>query len=146
MQKLNKLTSLNMSYSLKDIEGIGAVYAKKMAKAGVRTTGSLLKRAATPKGRKMVAEKTGFSEKTILEWANRADLMRVRGVAEEYSDLLECAGVDTVKELATRNVPSLVKAMETANKKKKVVRRLPVESQVKKWCAHAKKLKPMLKY
>lgn len=130
-----------MNYSLKDIEGIGPAYAKKMQKAGVRTTNALLKKGASAKDRKALAEATGFSTKTILEWANRADLMRVKGVGEEYSDLLECAGVDTVKELATRRPDNLVEAMAKANAKKKVVRRLPVEKEAKKWVAHAKKLK-----
>ena len=135
-----------MSYPLKDIEGIGPAYAKEMLRAGVRTTGSLLKKAADPKGRKVVALAAGLSEKIILKWANRADLMRVRGVAEEYSDLLERSGVDTVKELATRDASNLVKKMEEVNKKKKLVRRVPVVSQVKGWCAYAKKLKSVLKY
>jgi len=135
-----------MSYSIKDIEGIGSADSKKLAKAKVRTTGALLKAAKTKSQRKTLAATSGVTEKKILEWANRADLMRVRGVAEEYSDLLERAGVDTVKELATRNAENLAKKMEDINKRKKVVRLVPSEKTVKKWIAHAKKLRPTLQY
>jgi len=135
-----------MSYSIKDIEGIGSADAKKLGKAKVRTTGALLKAAKTKAHRKELADISGVTEKKILEWANRADLMRVRGVAEEYSDLLERAGVDTVKELATRNAENLAEKMEEVNKRKKVVRLVPSEKTVKKWIAHAKKLRPTLEY
>lgn len=132
--------------SIETIEGIGAKYGKKMRAAGIRSTGALLKAAAGPKDRKALAEKTGFSDHQILEWANRADLMRVRGVAEEYSDLLEAAGVDTVKELRTRNAENLVAKMAEVNAARKLVRRLPALSMVKRWIAHAKELPPVMTY
>ena len=132
--------------SIETIEGIGAKYGKKMRAAGIRSTGALLKAGATPKGRKALAEKTGFSAHQILEWTNRCDLMRVRGVGEEYSDLLEASGVDTVKELRNRNAANLVKKMAEVNAAKKLVRRLPVLSMVERWIAHAKKLPPVMTY
>jgi len=98
--------------SIETIEGVGAKYGKKMRAAGIRSTGALLKAGASAKGRKALAEKTGFSAHQILEWTNRCDLMRVRGVGEEYSDLLEASGVDTVKELRNRNAANLVKKMD----------------------------------
>ena len=132
--------------SIETIEGIGAKYGKKMRAAGIRSTGALLKAGAGPKGRKALAEKTGFSAHQILEWTNRCDLMRVRGVGEEYSDLLEAAGVDTVKELRNRNAANLVKKMGEVNAAKKLVRRLPTLSMVERWVAHAKKLPPVMTY
>ena len=86
-----------------DVEGIGPVYAKKLIDIGITTTNKLLKRGATPQGRQEIAEKAGITGTLILEWVNHADLHRIKGVAEEYSDLLEEAGVDTVPELAQRN-------------------------------------------
>ncbi|MCJ7725072.1 MAG: DUF4332 domain-containing protein [Acidimicrobiia bacterium] len=132
--------------SIETVEGIGAKYGKKMRAAGIRSTGALLKAGATPKGRKALAATTGFSDHLILEWTNRCDLMRVRGVGEEYSDLLEASGIDTVKELRTRNPENLLKKMEEVNASKKLVRRLPALSMLKRWIAHAKELPPVMTY
>jgi predicted flap endonuclease-1-like 5' DNA nuclease len=132
--------------SIDAIEGIGHKYATKLRKARVRTTEALLKAGATKKGRKELAEATGLSDHQILEWVNRADLMRVKGVGEEYSDLLEAAGVDTVKELRRRNAANLLNAMVEVNTKKRLVRRLPTLSMVERWIAHAKELDPVVTY
>ena len=134
------------SYSIIDIEGIGQVYAKKLQAVGIKTTGTLLKRAADPKGRKALAAESGVDEARILKWANMADLMRIKGVAEEYSELLEAAGVDTVKELKHRRADNLAAKMAEVNAKKKLVRLVPSEKSVAKWVEQAKKLKPVLTY
>lgn len=131
---------------IEKIEGIGPKYAAALAKAGIKTTERLLKVGATKKGRQGLAEETKISETNILEWVNRADLMRVKGVGEEYSDLLEQAGVDTVKELRNRKPENLWNAMKEANDKKKVVRVLPALSQVENWVAQAKQMDPVVKY
>ncbi len=132
--------------SIDVIEGIGPKYATKLRKARVRTTEALLKRGATRKGRSDLAKQAGFSDHQILEWVNRADLMRVKGVGEEYSDLLEASGVDTVKELRNRKPANLLMKMVEVNNKKRLVRRLPTESMVERWVAHAAKLPPVVKY
>lgn len=132
--------------SIKDVEGIGKVYADKLQAAGVKTTEALLEQGASPKGRKLLAEKTGIAEKSILEWVNHVDLYRINGVGSEYSDLLEEAGVDTIVELATRNPEHLFKAMTEANDKKKLVRKLPTQDQVAGWIAQAKKLPRIITY
>jgi predicted flap endonuclease-1-like 5' DNA nuclease len=135
-----------MAYKVIDIEGIGAVYAGKLNAAGIKTTDELLTACATPAGRKGMAEKTGLDTSRILKWANMADLMRIKGVSEEYSELLEAAGVDTVKELRNRNPENLTAAMAAANEKRKLVRRLPSTSEVTRWVTEAKELKPVLTY
>ena len=129
-----------------DVEGIGPVYAGKLAKAGVKSTAALLAAGATPKGRKELAEKAGVDEGKILEWVNHVDLYRIKGIGSEYSDLLEEAGVDTVVELAQRVPANLLKKMEEANAAKKLVRRLPVLSMVTSWVEQAKKLERVVKY
>jgi predicted flap endonuclease-1-like 5' DNA nuclease len=131
---------------IKSIEGIGPAYAEALAKAGIKTTEELLEAAASKKGRQALAEKTDLSEKRILEWTNRADLMRVRGVGEEYSDLLEAAGVDTVKELRNRNPDNLYAALLAVNDEKHLVRRPPSKNEVASWVKFAKTLKPLLTY
>jgi predicted flap endonuclease-1-like 5' DNA nuclease len=131
---------------LSDIEGIGAVYEKKLNKAGIRGTDALLKKGATPKGRAELEAKTGIGHALILEWVNHSDLYRIKGVGSEYSDLLEEAGVDTVVELAKRVAENLYKAMLGTNAKKKLVRRPPSEKMVASWIAQAKKLPRVVQY
>ena len=132
--------------SIDAIEGIGIRHATTLRKRGVRTTERLLKQGASRKGRKDLAARTKIAEKRILEWVNRADLMRVKGVGEEYSDLLEAAGVDTVKELRRRNAGNLLATMVEVNAKKKLVRRLPTVAMVERWVDHAKQLDPIVTY
>lgn len=129
-----------------DVEGIGPKYTEKLTKAGVSTTGGLLKAGATPKGRKDLAEKAGIGDALILEWVNHVDLYRIKGVGSEYSDLLEAAGVDTIPELAQRKASNLTEKMAAVNLEKKLVRKLPVEAQVADWIAQAKKLPRVITY
>ncbi|NHA15415.1 DUF4332 domain-containing protein [Thioalkalivibrio sp. XN279] len=131
---------------LREIEGIGPVCAAKLEEAGVKNQAKLLEAGATPKGRKDLAEKCGLSTKQILGWVNRADLARIKGVGEEYADLLEHAGVDTVKELAQRRADNLYKKMVEINEAKKLVRALPTEAAVAKWVAQAKELPRAVHY
>ena len=128
------------------IEGLNHKQATRLRKARIRTTEALLKTAATRRGRRELATATSLPERSILEWVNRADLMRVHGVGEEYSDLLEAAGVDTIKELRRRNPRNLLGTMVEVNNKKRLVRRLPTETMVGRWVDHAKTLDPIVKY
>ena len=123
-----------------DIEGIGPVYAKKLTDAGIATIEALLKEAGPAKGRKSLSETSGIDTGLLLEWVNRADLMRIKGVGSEYSDLLENAGVDSVKELATRRPDNLQAKMLEVNAAKKLVRRTPTLPEVERWVAEAKTL------
>ncbi len=134
--------------SITAIEGIGKRNAAKLTKEGINTCEKLLDAGATRKGRKQIAESCGISDKRVLEWVNRADLMRVKGVSTQYSDLLEAAGVDTVKELRRRNAASLQAKMAEVNAKKKVpyVRQVPAVTQVQRWIDHAKTLDPVIKH
>lgn len=132
--------------SIDTIEGIGVRNATRLRKARIRTTEALLKRGSTRAGRRQVAKATGLTEKSILEWVNRADLMRVKGVGQEYSDLLEAAGVDTVKELRNRKPENLLSAMTDLNRKKRLVRRLPTLPMVEAWVEHAKNLPPIIRH
>jgi predicted RecB family nuclease len=135
-----------MSYPITDIEGIDGDAAKSLKSAGIRSTERLLENASTVKGRKALAAKTGFSEKQLLCWANVADRMRVKGVSKEYAEILQAAGVDTVKELKYRNPSNLAQAMADANGKRKMVRLLPSEKRIGRWIEHAKKLPLKIKY
>ncbi len=132
--------------NIKKIEGIGRVYADKLARVGVKTTDRLLKDGTSRRGRQDLAGKSGISETLILEWVNLADLMRIKGVGEEYSDLLEEAGVDTVKELRNRLPENLHQTMLDTNSRKRLVRRPPSLSMAKSWVAQAKQLPPVVEY
>jgi predicted flap endonuclease-1-like 5' DNA nuclease len=131
---------------LEVIEGIGPVYAAQLRKGGVATVEALLEQGATPIGRQQVEERTGVGHALILEWVNLADLMRIKGVGEEYSDLLEEAGVDTVKELRNRVPENLHDALVRTNEMKKLVRRLPTLRMVRDWVEQAKRLPPKVTY
>ena len=131
---------------LETIEGIGPVYAEKLRAAGIHTVEALLRAGATPEGRKELAERTWIGDEYIMDWVNRADLMRVRGVGEEYSDLLEKAGVDTVAELAQRNPDNLHKKLLEVNAEKRLVRRPPSWGMVARWVEHAKVLPRVISY
>jgi predicted flap endonuclease-1-like 5' DNA nuclease len=125
---------------LEIIEGIGPVYAEKLRAAGIGSVSALLRAGATPEGRRDLEEKTGIGHEYILDWVNRADLMRIRGIGEEYSDLLEWAGVDTVPELAQRNADNLIKKILEVNEEKRLVRRPPTRDMVARWIEQAKTL------
>jgi len=129
-----------------DIEGIGEAYADRLAEAGITTTHALLQQCATSKGRDDLAKKTGISGKLILEWANHADMMRVQGIGPQWSDLLEMAGVNTVRELALRNPSNLYQKLVEINDQKNLVRKLPTETQLEDWVEQAKDLPRILTY
>jgi predicted flap endonuclease-1-like 5' DNA nuclease len=131
---------------IEDIEGIGPAYGDKLRAAGVADTDTLLKKCKTPADRKTLAEKTGIDGKTLLRWANMADLFRISGVGSEYSELLEAAGVDTVKELKTRVPGNLATRMIEVNEKKKLTRRVPTEKVIAEWVEQAKKLPAAIEY
>jgi predicted flap endonuclease-1-like 5' DNA nuclease len=132
--------------NLKQIEGIGDAYAARLFEIGLVTTEALLNKGATPEGRKEIEAKTGIPHEKILDFVNRADLFRIKGVAEEYSDLLEAAGVDTVPELAQRNPVNLLNKMTEVNTEKRLVRRLPTQREVSNWVEHAKVLPRRVEY
>ena len=101
-----------MTYKIVDVEGIGPVYAEKLVAAGIDNTEKLLEKCSKPAGRKALEEETGISGKLILTWTNHCDLMRIDGVGPQFSELLEAAGVDTVKELKHRKPENLQPKLE----------------------------------
>ena len=135
-----------MNYAITDISRFGPEVIERLRAAGIRTTTRLLEAAKSPKDRKLLAEKTGLDEKRILSWANLADRMRIKGVGEDYAELLQAAGVDTVKELKYRNPAKLARAMADANAKRKLVRVLPSDRAVVRWIDHAKRLQLKITY
>lgn len=132
--------------SLLKIEGVGEVYAKKLKDAGIANTDDLLEKGATPKGRQEIEAKTGISHALVLEWVNHVDLFRIKGIGEEYSDLLEAAGVDTVPELAQRKAENLYQKLAEVNEAKKLVRQLPTQAAVADWIEQAKQLPRVVTY
>ena len=135
-----------MAKSIEALEGVGPVYGKKLRDIGCHSPAKLLQDGATRKGRKMIAERSGLSESLVLRCVNMADLFRIKGVATQYAELLEAAGVDTVKELRNRNASNLTQAMQEANAKKRLVRQVPGEKMVSNWVQQAKSLPPLVTY
>jgi predicted flap endonuclease-1-like 5' DNA nuclease len=132
--------------SIDAIEGMSHAEATRLRKCRVRTTEALLKTASTRSGRKELSTKTGIPDKRILQWVNRADLMRVKGIGSEYADLLEVAGVDTIRELRRRNPANLLETLVVLNTRKRLVRRLPTEGMVSGWIDEAKVVDPIVTY
>ena len=135
-----------MAYKVVDIEGVGATYAEKLAAAGINKVDELLTKCAAPAGRKALAEETGISDKLILKWANHADLIRIHGVGPQFAELLEVAGVDTVKELRHRNAENLAAKMEEVNAEKNLVNRVPSVKEIAKMIEEAASLEVVLTY
>ncbi len=125
---------------LEKIEGVGKSYATKLEEMGITSNELLLQRGASLEGRQEIAEKTGISETLILKWVNQVDLARIKGVSEEYAELLEVTGVDSIPELAQRNPENLLESITRANSDKKMVRKLPALSQLRDWISQAKTL------
>ena len=135
-----------MDYKIIDIEGIGDVYAEKLIAAGINKVSELLEKCAGPKGRKALAEETGISEKLILKWTNHADLFRINGVGPQFAELLEAAGVDTVKEFRHRVAENLQPKLEETNAAKNICNRVPAVSEIQKMIDQAKELEPKVTY
>jgi hypothetical protein len=135
-----------MPYSINQLDGLDAEQLKKLKSLGIRTTDRLLEEARTPRGRDLLATKTGFDKARILAWANAADRMRIKGMGRGYSCLLKAVGVDTIRELKYRNPSNLAKAMSEANKKRKLVQFLPSEKLIMRWVEQAKALSSKITY
>jgi predicted flap endonuclease-1-like 5' DNA nuclease len=131
-----------MTYKIIDIQGIGPVYAEKLTAIGIETVDQLLEKGADAKGRQAIEEATGIRHDLVLTWVNHADLFRVKGIGPQFAELLEAAGVDTVKELRNRNAANLAAKMLEVNEEKHLCRRTPVEKEVAKFIELAKELEP----
>lgn len=135
-----------MKYNIIDIEGVGEAYAEKLQAVGINTVDELLERGASPRGRQKLAEETGISEKLILRWTNHADLFRVKGVGPQFAELLEAAGVDTVKEFRHRKAENLAAKMEEVNESRKLTRRVPTAVELQRMIDDAATLEPVMTY
>lgn len=144
MTSLREIEDVSQSEMVRSAAAGG--FAASFAAAGVTTTEGLLERAATPKGREELAAITGVEQSVILRLTNHADLFRIRGIATQYADLLEAAGVDTVPELAQRNPENLVKKLAEVNEAQGLVKRLPTLTEVTNWIAQAKEMPRAIHY
>jgi hypothetical protein len=135
-----------MSYPIADIDDIGPDEVMMLKRVGIRTTSRLLDAAKSPKDRKALAAKTGIDEKRLLKWANSADRMRIKGVGDDYAELIHAAGVKTVRDLKHRNAKRLTEAMARANRQRKLVDFLPSEKSVQRWIEDARKLPLKISY
>ena len=131
-----------MSKNIQSVEGIGPKYAEILKQHGINTTEQLLEIGGNKSGRKALAEKTAINETSVLKWVNICDLFRIKGVAGQFAELLEGAGVDTVKELRVRNAENLAEMMAKVNKEKKLCKASPSSKVVIKWVEQAKTLEP----
>lgn len=131
---------------LTQIKGLTKTVANKFRRNGIRGVNTFLNTCATLKERRFYAKKVGVTPSKILGWVNRADLFRIKGVGEQYSDLLEKSGVDTVKELSKRSPKALFNTLQSVNDKKHIVRVMPSFKAVNRWVSQAKRLKKVVNY
>jgi predicted flap endonuclease-1-like 5' DNA nuclease len=135
-----------MKTPIEEIEGIGSAYARKLREAGIETVEGLLSAGAGRKGRSELAEKSGIAEGHILRWCNHADLMRIKGIGSQYAELLEAAGVDTVKELRNRNAANLAAKVAEVNDARNISGVTPAQSMLEKWIEESKTLEIVMSY
>lgn len=135
-----------MAYKIIEIEGVGEVFAEKLISAGIEKVEDLLEKCAKPAGRKALAEATDISPKLILKWTNHADLFRISGIGPQFAELLEAAGVDTVKELKNRVAANLYEKLVETNEAKNLCNRVPVEKEIQKMIDQAKELPAVIEY
>ncbi len=135
-----------MDYKVLDIEGVGTEFARKLNEAGIKTVSVFLIHIATPGLRSKLAKETGISPKLILKWANHADLFRIRGIGPQFAEMLEYAGVDTVKELKNRVSEHLQRKLAEVNVMRHIAHRVPSVKEVSSWISEAKRLDPILTY
>jgi len=135
-----------MAYRIDEIEGIGPVFKEQLYSVGILTTGDLLNVCCTAKGRETICDQTGISEKQLLSWTNMADLMRVSGIGRQYAELLEASGVDTIKELRSRDPESLAEKMKLVNEKKRFSRTSPGVPMTTRWIFQASQATPKITY
>ena len=135
-----------MGYKIEDIEGIGPAFGAKLARVGIKNTDAFLALCADRNGRRRISAKAEISEKHLLKWANLADLMRISGIGPQYSELLEAAGVDTVKELRTRNAENLAAKMKEVQQEKRLTRTSPGVSTLSRWIVRAKEMAPVISH
>ena len=135
-----------MTTPIKDLEGATDEVIAKLAERGIRDNEQLVRAAATPAMRKELATFCGCENADILHLANRSDLSRINGISGVYSDLLEIAGVDTVKELASRRADHLFAKIHETNERDKLTTKPPTQAMVQNWVSQAKSLQPILSY
>ncbi|GAA4402163.1 hypothetical protein GCM10023187_17090 [Nibrella viscosa] len=135
-----------MTVIVAELKGITEAILASLKSQGIDNSEELLEAGKTTKGRKALAEAAGVPTSDILELVNRADLARIKGVGRVYADLLEEAGVDTVKELARRSPVNLYAKIEEVNSAKQLTQRIPTLGQIEDFVAQAKELPGMVEY
>ncbi|MBN1990832.1 MAG: DUF4332 domain-containing protein [Bacteroidales bacterium] len=145
MQQFTSDTLLK-EIDIEEIEGIGPVIGEKLRREGINYTHQYLERTKTPVQRKKLAELTELPEKQILKFANMTDLLRIEGIDNQYAELLEASGVDTVPELAQRKAENLTKKMEEVNSERHLCKTNPSLEEVTKWVEIAKRLPRVIEY
>lgn len=135
-----------MARKVSDIEGIGPAFEAKLNEIGITNVDQLLDKGAAPAGRKEIEEQTGIDHKRVLDWVGMADMFRVKGIASQFAELLKAAGVDTIKELRTRNAENLHKKLEEVNAEKNLTKAVPRLDQIEDFISQAKELEPKVTY
>jgi predicted flap endonuclease-1-like 5' DNA nuclease len=135
-----------MNLPIRKLKGMSAELEAKLERYSILDSDQLLNASRTSAARHDLAKAMGVEASVILKLANRADLVRVKGIGRVFSDLLEQAGVDSVKELANRRPDQLHVKLVEVNAQKQLAGRAPTRNAVESWVAQAKQLPETLEY
>ena len=133
--------------SIDKIEDIGVRHRSRLNAAELSSCEALLEAGSNRRGRRIIAETVGVAENRVLEWVNKADLMRITGVSTRYAQLLEAAGVDSIRKLRKSRPGQLHQSLvaEDEKRRKRLVNPLPSKKEVGAWVRQAKKLPQVVK-
>ena len=129
-----------MADPIGSLKGMTNELATKMKTLGINDTDALLAATAEATPRRKLALDLGIEAPQLTALINRADLCRIKGVAGVFADLLEFAGVDSVKELSHRVPANLHTKLEQVNDEQKLTGRIPRLAEVEAWIQEAQEL------
>ncbi|GAB3275898.1 hypothetical protein GCM10027347_49440 [Larkinella harenae] len=135
-----------MSVSIQELKGTTSQVIEALKAQGLTNSDALLEATKTAAARKQLASTIGVETSIILDLANRADLNRINGIGGVYSDLLEEAGVDTVRELSRRSPENLHAKINEINQVRLLTQRPPTLDQITDFINQAKSLPVGLEY
>ena len=126
-----------MKRKIAEIKGMPPEAHAKLQEKGITHNEHLLEHAQDPQKRNALLKHLGVNSAQLTEWTNRADLMRLKGVSTQMSNLLEECGVDSCKELQHRTVDHLHAKLHEINDAKKLAHHVPPKAQIEAWIKEA---------
>ncbi|HJQ94052.1 MAG TPA: DUF4332 domain-containing protein [Candidatus Thermoplasmatota archaeon] len=90
------------NHDIEDLEGIGKVYGEKLRALGVQTTARLAYEETAS-----LAERMQLPRRTVEQWKQMAELVKVNGIGPQYAEALVRAGIEGIAELKRRSAAKI---------------------------------------